>query len=217
MRYVCKTILVTISIAVLGLSIGSQAQTIPACAYVWIPYIGDAPYPGQQCTSNGNPWGTTCWVGTNKCTAICWDCLLNTISGGSPINLANGNVFIDQTDVSVPGLGGGINLSRTWNSEWPYGEGPGIGMFGGNWRSTYEESIWLDSWGLVKYARGTGGIWTLGLANLSWPISYSMIAPANVGLTLSYDGNFWTLTFKNGEHVSGSELAEPLKRHAVPL
>lgn len=35
---------------------------------------------------------------------------------GSPINLTNGNVWITERDYSVPGLGGGIELTRTWNS-----------------------------------------------------------------------------------------------------
>jgi hypothetical protein len=35
---------------------------------------------------------------------------------GMPINLTNGNTWIEQHDYSLPGLGGGLGLSRTWNS-----------------------------------------------------------------------------------------------------
>jgi len=27
-------------------------------------------------------------------------------------------VYVDQTDYSLPGLGGGIQIARTWNSQW---------------------------------------------------------------------------------------------------
>lgn len=177
----------------------SQAQSIPSCDIVFQTWPGDPVYPGERCTDVPFEFDQECWVGSNKCTAICWECLLNTPPAGGPINLANGNVFITQSDIVVPGLGGGLNLSRTWNSEWPFGEGVPTGMFGGNWRSTYEESIFVVG-GLAKYVRGTGGIWTLGLTGLSWPASYVMIAPANGGLALSFDWTSgWTLTLKNGE------------------
>jgi len=35
---------------------------------------------------------------------------------GHPINLTNGSVYIPQHDYSGPGLGGGLELSRVWNS-----------------------------------------------------------------------------------------------------
>jgi len=34
----------------------------------------------------------------------------------APICLGTGNTFIQQTDVMLPGLGGGITLIRRWNS-----------------------------------------------------------------------------------------------------
>src|SRR4029077_15429724 len=42
----------------------------------------------------------------------------NGASGGPPINFLNGDTYIPQTDYTVPGLGGGISLTRTWNSLW---------------------------------------------------------------------------------------------------
>jgi YD repeat-containing protein len=85
-------------------------------------------------------------------------------------------------------------------------------MFGGNWRSTYEDLIYVDPWGLVKYVRGTGGIWTLGWAGgggsgeagwAGW--AYSMIAPANGNVSLTYNVTlannqaYWMLRFNTGE------------------
>ena len=38
---------------------------------------------------------------------------------GLPINLRTGNTYIGQQDYSLPGLSGGLGLTRTWNSMWP--------------------------------------------------------------------------------------------------
>ena len=188
-----------------------HGQSIPVCDIVFQTWPGDPVYPGEQCTSV--PWVAQqlCWVGSKSCKAICWDCLLGTSTGGEPINLATGDTFIVQSDLSIPGLGGGLSLSRTWHSQFPFGEGiPTVPMFGGNWRSTYEESIFVDSAGLVKYVRGSGGIWTLGLAGLTWPASYAMVAPANGNISLLYDGTYWTLTYNTGEKKTFSAITGKL-------
>ena len=196
-----------------------QAQTLPAGCVVsvqcqstnqWLSNCSPALPPGAyDCASLG--WSWLCAVKTAKCPAICWECLFGTASGGGPINLANGDTFITQSDLSVPGLGGGLNLSRTWHSQFPFGEViAASGMFGPNWRSTYEESLTVDA-GLVKYVRGNGGVWTFGLTSTTPPYSYALMAPANGNLTLSYDGTYWTLAFITGEkrvfNTAGSLLS----------
>jgi YD repeat-containing protein len=197
-----------------ALGAGLEAQT-NSCELTYDFVSGEplsAIVPGSTCLNVG-PFQDACYVGTYQCPAICWDCLLGTPSGGAPINLATGDTFITQSDLSIPGLGGGLSLSRTWHSQFPFDESvPTSGMFGGNWRSTYEDLIYVDPGGLVKYVKGTGGIWTLGLGGTAgtseagwttWP--YSMIAPANGNMALSYNVSstvnaaYWTLTFNTGE------------------
>ena len=69
-------------------------------------------------------------------------CPAHACNAGAPINIVDGNVWIDERDYSVPGLGGGLNLTRVWNSRWAYASPPVLaGMFGYFWRSTYEEMI----------------------------------------------------------------------------
>jgi len=198
-RKTCSGVMAVV--ALLGLlSFGLHAQTIPVCDIVFQTWPGDPVYPGEKCTDVPFLFDQQCHVGSYRCKAICWDCLNGTPHTRDPINLATGDTFITQSDLGVPGLGGGLSLSRTWHSQFPFGESvPTSAMFGGNWRSTYEESIFVDSEGLVKYVRGTGGIWTLGLAGLNWPASYVMIAPANGNVSLAYDGTNWTLSFNTGE------------------
>jgi YD repeat-containing protein len=118
---------------------------------------------------------------------------------GAPINLTNGNTYIQQKDVAVPGLGGGLNLQRTWNSIWPAAEpGPQSGLFGPNWRSTYEESISPgtgNAVGYQVYAQSDGGIWYFGGTGSTLTLS----SPANVTATLTHNSTQWTLTFQSGE------------------
>jgi hypothetical protein len=52
-----------------------------------------------------------------SCVAVVWCPTCNQLvpAGGQPINLTNGNTYIQQNDVNVPGLGGGLRLDRTWS------------------------------------------------------------------------------------------------------
>ena len=69
-----------------------------------------------------------------------------------------------------------------------------VGLFGPNWRSTYEESVFVGRDNYIKYSRSTGNFW-------SFVGSGACAAPANTGASLTLDSNrtHWTLAFKNGE------------------
>jgi YD repeat-containing protein len=182
----------------------SSNQEYAACAPPLPPGV-------FNCSSFG--WSEICSVETDQCPAICQTCQEHTPYTTDLINLASGDTFITESDLSIPGLGSGLSLSRTWHSEYPFAESvPTTGMFGGNWRSTYEELIYVDPGGLVKYVQGTGDVWTLGLGGSSgtsaagWATQpYSMIAPANGNVSLSYNLSltsntaYWTLSFNTGE------------------
>ena len=106
----------------------------------------------------------------------CDDC--NT-QAGAPINVTNGNVWVQQRDYRLPGLGGGLALVRTWNSLLGSVGPPNVaGMFGQSWRSTYEEMlVGPDSNNNLKYWRGDGSAWTFAYNGaLS---SYSLLSPPN--------------------------------------
>lgn len=135
-------------------------------------------------------------------------------SGGAPINLTNGNTYIQERDVQLPGLGSGLTLQRTWNSIWPAAESAyQSGMFGLNWRSTYEERIFQGTGAAsnyMAYLRADGGLWYFGPSNgTTWPLA----APTNSTATLTSNGTLtWTIAFQNGEqrvfsYASGSLTA----------
>jgi YD repeat-containing protein len=114
---------------------------------------------------------------------------------GHPINITNGNVWMDQRDYSVPGLGGGLSLSRVWNSQWFYSSPPALaGMFGLNWRSTYEEQLLAVDSQTLQYWRGDGSAWTFTYNSAL--NSYSLSSPPDerAQLVANLSGGF-TLTF----------------------
>jgi YD repeat-containing protein len=91
-----------------------------------------------------------------------------------------------------------VTLARTWNSKWPTTQtGFASGLFGLNWRSTYEERVFMGSDGSMKYLRGDGSFWSFGYDGTSG--KWLILAPANGGATLASGGSYWTLTFNNGE------------------
>lgn len=118
---------------------------------------------------------------------------------GSPIDISAGNTWIQDHDYSLPGLGGGLNLTRTWNSLFAtYQPITVAGMFGDSWRSTYEESLSAIAGGSTEYWRTDGSAWTFGCgAGQSCSVAY----PSNVGASIAYNStnSTYTITLKDGE------------------
>jgi len=141
-----------------------------------------------------------CWIVLHWCapaaaaSETCQDCVKGI--GGGPISLASGNTYLEENDVRLPGLSGGLSLDRTWNSLWPVTQTAyQIGLFGPNWRSTYEERVFVGADHYIKYGRSDGTFWSFGYG----PGGFNVAAPANVTATLVEGANNWTLTFQNGE------------------
>lgn len=122
---------------------------------------------------------------------------------GAPINLTNGNTWVTQHDYSLPGLGGGLSLDRTWNSLWATSFRSGLpvsGMFGHSWRSTYEEAL-VSSGSAIQYFRSNGDDWTFQSSGSS----YVLTTPPNEHATLSFNGTQYTMVFPDGtQHLFNS-------------
>lgn len=118
---------------------------------------------------------------------------------GQPINLTNGNVWVRQQDYALPGLGGGLEVTRTWNSLWEkvtYIELSGA--FGRGWRSTYEERLGSQTGGHKKYWREDGSAWFFQWDSINQ--GWLLISPPEARASLSYDSGTtkYTLTFLDG-------------------
>jgi len=139
--------------------------------------IPPMPLGAHSCSWNG-PWSWTCSVPTSGCSpSPCPTC--NTSQAGLPIDLGTGNTYIEETDVRLPGLGGGFGLTRTWNSQTT-----GYGMFGLGWTSNVEERIYIGGDYLLKHLKGSGGIWSYGFSGYSQDgskVEYLQAGPRNSG------------------------------------
>jgi YD repeat-containing protein len=95
-----------------------------------------------------------------------------------------------------------LSLVRTWNSKWPTGQGAfQVGLFGPNWRSTYEEKIFIGGDYYIKYSRSDGSFWSFGTSSPT-PGSWAVAAPQNVVAALTTPNiatPYWTIIFQNGE------------------
>jgi YD repeat-containing protein len=173
----------------------------------WDSFPMTNPPQGLECCNPfGVPFGTSCAAPTWGCgpnpdaaAETCLSCA--RMAAGEPINLSTGNTYITELDVALPGLGGGLSLSRTWNSMLPPVQNSVMGMFGINWRSTYEERlIFVSDDSYVKYLRGDGNVWSFGVDSLGTPNVYKLASPAIDTTTAITDGaSIWTMTFKSGE------------------
>ena len=154
--------------------------------------------PGQNPVSG--PGNYSYYISTYVCDpATSPPC--NCPTAGQPISLSTGSTYIVEQDLKIPGLGGGLSLSRTWNSVWPASVGTfQSGIFGPNWRSTYEERIVMGLDNFIKYIRSDGTVWSFkgGSGTTGWAVA----APANQPATLNTDTSvnpYYVLTFQNGE------------------
>jgi YD repeat-containing protein len=183
-----------------------------SCLYNWT--FDDLPDPNAPptmvcCNPLGVPWGQVCAAPRPSCGVppgaapeTCLSCNQGkTPSLGEPIDLATGNTYIAQADLSIPGLGGGLSISRTWNSLLPARQNSYPFMFGTGWRSNYEERlIFVSGDADVKYLRADGSVWSFAPISLGTTSVYKAAAPADDTTTTITNGSpSWTLTAKSGE------------------
>jgi RHS repeat-associated protein len=72
-------------------------------------------------------------------------------SVGGPVNVTNGNMYLQQNDHSLPSTGPAININRTYNSN-----SQRTGHFGRGWSTTYDESIRMYDNNLVRLNQSDG-------------------------------------------------------------
>jgi len=198
------------------LSTGAKAQSGTVCIKWWAcgaySLYNTTCYPiprsdAFNCQVYG-PWSMVCEVAVPCGIPKVWcpTCGKWVPAASSPINLTNGNTYIQENDVSVPGLGGGLRVERTWNSIWPSTTGFQSGMFGLGWISTYEERVFQgtgDASAYMAYLRSDGSLWYFSSSG-------TLVAPANQSVTLTqYGTQYWLIRFQNGEqrtfsYTSGS-------------
>ena len=99
---------------------------------------------------------------------------------GGPVNVTNGNMYLQQTDYQLPGVGEAIGISRTYNSI-----SQSIGLFGRGWTVAYDERVTLDANGRLQLLLPDGRLVTFATPNFFGQISRNA------------DGSY-TVVFKDG-------------------
>jgi RHS repeat-associated protein len=114
--------------------------------------------------------------GADSCAAV-----------GKPINVTNGNMYLQQTDHSLPSTGRAIDITRTYNSS-----SKNTGLFGRGWSTAYDESITSYSSDFVRLTQPDGrGIYLSRAAGSSGgllPLEgdfHGQVTPGGGGFTLS--------------------------------
>lgn|GEM_PF-2399834 len=109
---------------------------------------------------------------------------------GRPINISNGNMYLEQNDYQLPGVGSAINVGRTYNSN-----SQQIGLFGRGWSTAYDESIVTYDNNLVRFNHAGGRAVYLGRPVGSSGAFTDLIGDLHQQVT---QGSGFTLAMKDG-------------------
>jgi len=109
---------------------------------------------------------------------------------GEPINMTNGNMWLRQSDYSLPGVGENLKINRFYNSIIQQ-----AGIFGFGWKSDYDESISNFNNQYLTLMSATGrGFYFSNIGN-------NVFASASAGFygqVIKNTDNTFTLTYKDG-------------------
>jgi RHS repeat-associated protein len=111
---------------------------------------------------------------------------------GKPVNVTNGNMYLQQTDYRLPGIGEGLELTRTYNSR-----KQSSGLFGVGWSSILDESVVAYGNLLVRLNLPDGRAVYFARDSVGAP--FDPLATLNFhGQIVKNADNTYTLTFRDG-------------------
>ncbi|PYQ11963.1 MAG: hypothetical protein DMF80_20230 [Acidobacteria bacterium] len=114
-------------------------------------------------------------------------------SVGGPVNIMSGNVWLDQTDASIPGVAG-LLFRRSYNSKNAY---QGLaGVFGRGWRHSYEATLSFPS-ATIVIVRNPDGT-PLYYRDGDGDLTYTALYPVTERSWLVKSGSGFTRYFKEG-------------------
>jgi RHS repeat-associated protein len=129
---------------------------------------------------------------TNQGVDSCPTNIGQTPHPGEPVNVTNGNMYLQQTDYRLPGIGDGLEITRTYNSK-----NQTAGLFGYGWSSILDESVVAYGTNLLRLNLPDGRAVYLTRSSPSAP--YDAVGAFNFyGQVVKNGDNTYTLTFKDG-------------------
>jgi len=108
---------------------------------------------------------------------------------GAPVNVTDGNMYLQQTDYRLPGIGNALDITRTYNSSSQH-----VNLFGRGWSSAYDESIQIYASNLLRlYLPDGRGIYFTRSGGALTPQSGDFR-----GQLMQNGDNSYTLSFPDG-------------------
>lgn len=117
-----------------------------------------------------------------------------TTGVGKPVNVTTGNMYLQESDYSLPGAGPSINVLRTYNSN-----STTNGLFGRGWSTDYDQSIVDYDSHVIRYNQGDGRavyFYRTGTSGVLVPVT------GDIHAQLTKTGSGYTLAWQNGNVVS---------------
>lgn len=177
---------------------GSLSPSNPS-VFIYTPYSG---YTGSDsftytvCDDLGacSLGIVTLWViGNGENDGVCSTCNKGGPGAiGGPVNVTNGNMYLQQGDYALTASGPGINITRTYNSN-----SQRIGLFGRGWTTSYDESINAYDSNLARFNQSDGrAIYLARAAGASGALS--PLEGDFHGSLVQNGGSSFTLTLNDG-------------------
>ena len=101
-------------------------------------------------------------------------------SVGEPVNVANGNVYLQQSDFQLRSSVGGISITRTYNSI-----SQNIGLFGRGWTTVFDERVVTNANNQLELTLSDGRLVTFA-------------TPDFFGQIIKHGNGTYTVIFKDG-------------------
>ena len=121
---------------------------------------------------------------------------------GAPVNVNNGNMYLQQIDYNLPGVGESIDVRRTYNSIVQ-----SSGLFGYGWATQYDENIIRQSSNNIRLGLADGRAVYFG--RTSSTAAFTPVTPDFYGEITENTDLTYTLVFKDGrthKFTSGGKL-----------
>jgi RHS repeat-associated protein len=110
---------------------------------------------------------------------------------GGPVNVTNGNMYLQQNDYLLAGIGPAINIARTYNTS-----SQNQGFFGQGWSTDYDESIKAYSGTYVRWFRADGQATNFMRATGSGP--FAPVEGDFFGSLIQNGNGTFTVSFTDG-------------------
>jgi RHS repeat-associated protein len=108
---------------------------------------------------------------------------------GGPVNVTNGNMYLQQADYRLPGVGAAVEIARTYNSI-----SQGTGLFGRGWSTAYDESVVVQDSNILRLNLPDGrAVYFYGAAGALTPVE-----PDFHGQVIKNGDGTFTLSLKDG-------------------